>query len=241
VNLYPAVDILDGHAVRLAQGDYDQRTTYASDPLEAALSWAAAGAERLHVVDLDGARAGAPVNLEHVRRIASETGLEIELGGGLRAAEAIDAAIAAGASRVVLGTAAFGATDLLERAIAKHGERVVVSVDARGGRVATAGWTETTGLETLDAVRALNARGVRNLIYTDVDRDGMLDGLDVSEIARIADAVDGELLCGGGIGQLSDLRVLAALKHPRLAGVIVGKALYEKRFTIAEANAVLCT
>jgi phosphoribosylformimino-5-aminoimidazole carboxamide ribotide isomerase len=241
VILYPAVDILDGHAVRLSQGDYDQSTTYASDPLEAAQSWAAAGAERLHIVDLDGARAGLPANLEHVSRIAQETGLPIEFGGGLRSLQAIDQAIDAGATRVVIGTAAFGASALLDEALGAYGERVVVSVDSRGGRVATAGWTQTSDVETIEAIKSLNQRGVRNFIYTDVDRDGMLGGLDAEEIGRIADAVHGELLYGGGIGAISDLSALAELHHPRLAGVIVGKALYEKRFTIAEANAVLCT
>jgi phosphoribosylformimino-5-aminoimidazole carboxamide ribotide isomerase len=241
VILYPAVDILDGHAVRLTQGDYAQSTTYASDPVQAAQSWSAAGAQRLHIVDLDGARAGEPANLGYVSAIATQTGLPIEFGGGLRSLESIDAAVAAGAERVVIGTAAFTGGDLLDRAIESHGDRVVVSVDSRGGHVATAGWTQTTTVTTIDAIELLNARGVRNFIYTDVDRDGMLDGLDAQELGRIADAVRGELLYGGGIGALSDLASLAALHHPRLAGVIVGKALYEQRFTIAEAHAVLCT
>jgi phosphoribosylformimino-5-aminoimidazole carboxamide ribotide isomerase len=241
VILYPAVDILDGHAVRLTQGDYAQSTTYASDPLEAAQSWAAAGAQRLHIVDLDGARAGEPANLRHVSRIAADTGLPIEFGGGLRSLGSIDAAVAAGAERVVIGTAAFTGGDLLDRAIEAHGDRVVVSVDSRGGHVATAGWTQTTAVTTIDAVESLKARGVRNFIYTDVDRDGMLDGLDAQEVGRVADAVQGALLYGGGIGALSDLSALAELAHPRLAGVIVGKALYERRFSVAEAHAVLCT
>lgn len=239
--LYPAVDILDGHAVRLTQGDYAKRTTYASDPLEAAQSWAAAGAQRLHIVDLDGARAGEPANLGHVTRIAAETGLPIEFGGGLRSLQSIDAAVAAGAERIVIGTAAFGGGDLLQRAIDAHGDRVVVSVDSRGGHVATAGWTHTTAVTTIEAIESLGERGVRNVIYTDVDRDGMLDGLDAEEIGRIAGAVQGALLYGGGIGALSDLAALADLAHPRLAGVIVGKALYEQRFTVAEAHEVLCS
>lgn len=239
--LYPALDILDGHVVRLAQGDFARSTTYASAPLEAAKLWAAAGAERLHVVDLDGARAGAPVNLESVRLIVEGTGLELQLGGGLRSPEAIDAAVDAGASRIVIGTAAFDGSDLLDRALKRHGERVVVSVDARGGAVATAGWLETSALETVAAVRSLDERGVRNYIYTDVDRDGMLEGPDCEVVVEIAEAVSGELTYAGGIGALEHLRALAGLAHPRLAGVIVGKALYEQRFTVAEAKAALCT
>ncbi|MEA2297467.1 MAG: phosphoribosyl isomerase [Solirubrobacteraceae bacterium] len=235
--LYPAIDILEASAVRLVRGDFERSTRYAADPLDAARTWQRAGAERLHVVDLDGARAGAPVNLEHVRRIAAETGLPVQLGGGLRSLEALAAAAAAGAGRLVLGTAAF--TDLLEPAVAAHGDRLVVSVDVRGGRVATAGWTETTELRPADAIAELQQRGVRNFVYTDVDRDGMLGGLDLDEIMWVADAVEGELLYSGGIGELSDLEALARLGHPRLVGVIVGKALYEHRFTVAEAQEAL--
>jgi phosphoribosylformimino-5-aminoimidazole carboxamide ribotide isomerase len=242
VILYPAIDILGASAVRLVQGDFEQSTRYETDPLDAARGWVAAGAKRLHVVDLDGARAGRPVNLEHVGRIARETGLPVQLGGGLRSLEALDEAVAAGASRLVLGTAAF--TDLLESALATHGERLVVSIDVRSGRVSTAGWTETGQLRALEAITALQERGVRNFVYTDVDRDGMLGGLDNADIAAVADAVGepgGELLYSGGIGELADLEGLRRLRHPALIGVIVGKALYERRFTIAEAEAALCS
>ncbi len=237
--LYPAIDILDASAVRLVRGDFDQSTRYAADPLDAARSWQQAGAERLHVVDLDGARAGSPVNLEQVRRIVTETELPVQLGGGLRSLAALDAAAAAGAGRLVLGTAAF--TDVLEPAVAAFGDRLVVSVDVRGGRVSTAGWTETGELRTTDAIAELRGRGVTSFVYTDVDRDGMLGGLDLEEIGRVADAVEGELLYSGGIGELADLAALAGLGHPGLAGVIVGKALYEGRFTIAEAQEALCS
>jgi phosphoribosylformimino-5-aminoimidazole carboxamide ribotide isomerase len=241
VILYPAIDILDAHAVRLVQGDFDQRTEYAADPLDAARAWVAAGAERLHVVDLDGARSGAPVNLEHVRRIVTETALPVQLGGGLRSSSAISAAFAAGAERVVLGTAAFSNEGLLADAVAQYGERVVVSVDVRGGMVSTAGWTRTGSLDAVAAVAALVERGVRSFVYTDVDRDGMLGGLDLAAIERVSDAVEGDLLYSGGIGSRADLEALVALRHPRLRGVIAGKALYEQRFSIAEAQAILCT
>jgi phosphoribosylformimino-5-aminoimidazole carboxamide ribotide isomerase len=240
VILYPAIDILDGRAVRLVRGEFNQATEYA-DPLEAARRWAAAGAARLHVVDLDGARAGVPVNLAHVERIAAEVGLPVQLGGGLRSRDAIADAMRAGASRVVLGTAAFSDPDLLAAALEDHGERVVVSVDTRGGHVSTSGWTATGSLETLTAVQQLAARGVRQFVYTDIDRDGMLGGIDAAAVAQVADAVEGELLYSGGIGSLADLTALAALRHPRLRGAIVGKALYEERFTLAEAQAALCS
>jgi phosphoribosylformimino-5-aminoimidazole carboxamide ribotide isomerase len=241
VILYPALDILDGRVVRLIQGDFAQATEYEAQPPKAAAEWLAAGAKRLHVVDLDGARAGAPVNLEAVAAIAEQTGLPVQLGGGIRSQAAIDEAFAAGVDRVVLGTAAFKDEALLAAAVSEHGDRVVVSIDVRGGMVSTAGWTETGTLEAVAAARELSARGVRSFVYTDVDRDGMLGGLDLAAIVRVTDAVEGDLIYSGGIGSLEDLRALAALRHPRLAGVIAGKALYERRFTIAQAQEVLCT
>jgi len=241
VILYPAIDILDGRVVRLVQGDFDAATEYAAGPLEAARAWREAGARRLHIVDLDGARAGEPVNLDAVARVVAEAGLPVQLGGVLRSSAALARALDAGVDRVVLGTAAFADASLLAGALAEHGARVVVSVDVRGGMVSTAGWTQTGSLEAVAAVRELVARGVRSFVYTDVDRDGMLGGLDLDAIVRVTDAVEGELLYSGGIGSLQDLRALAALRHPRLAGVIAGKALYEGRFTIAEAEEALCT
>jgi phosphoribosylformimino-5-aminoimidazole carboxamide ribotide isomerase len=242
VKLYPALDILDGHVVRLAQGDFDRSTTYGAEPLAAAKLWAKAGADRLHIVDLDGARAGHPVNLDGVRAIVQETGLEVQVGGGLRSIEAIDAALAAGASRVIIGTAAFNDPYLLTEALERHGKKIAVSVDARKGIVATAGWLEATDLQALDAIRALDNRGVSTIIYTSVDRDGTMEGPDTADVSEIADAVgDALLIYAGGIGSLDDLRALAQLERPELAGVVVGKALYENRFTLAEAEAALCT
>lgn len=241
--LYPAIDILDGSAVRLVRGDFAQRTEYAADPLDAALAWQQAGAERLHVVDLDGARAGDPVNLHHVQRIARETGLPVQFGGGLRSLAALDAASEAGAGRLVLGTAAW--TDLLEEAVASSvGSRLVVSVDVRGGKVSTSGWTKTGELGAVEAVHELGERGISEFAYTDVDRDGMLGGGDIDGVRSVADALaaNASLIYSGGIGTLGDLRALRDLEHPRLRGVIVGKALYEERFTIAQATeALLCT
>jgi phosphoribosylformimino-5-aminoimidazole carboxamide ribotide isomerase len=240
VNLYPAIDILGGNAVRLVKGDFDAKKVYDEDPLSAARGWTDAGARYLHVVDLDGAKRGAPVNLEHLRRIASETGVPVQYGGGLRSSQAVDDALAAGAARVILGTAAFTDPDLLRAALVAHGpERVLVSVDVRGGRVATAGWTQRTELETEAVLERLHEQGVRELVYTNVDRDGMLQGPDLQEVRLVAAAVGGRVTYSGGIGQLADLEGLAGLREPSLDGVIVGKALYERRFTIAEAQAAL--
>jgi phosphoribosylformimino-5-aminoimidazole carboxamide ribotide isomerase len=238
--LYPAIDILDGSAVRLVKGDFDAKKVYDEDPLDAARGWTVQGAKYLHVVDLDGAKTGAPVNLEHLRRIAGELGVPVQYGGGLRSAEAVSDALAAGAARVILGTAAFTQAGLLEQALAEHGpERVMVSVDVRGGHVTTAGWTETTEITTEAVLGSLEERGARDLVFTNVDRDGMLEGPDLEEVRSVAEAMKGSLIYSGGIGALADLEGLASLGETSLKGVIVGKALYERRFTVAEAQTAL--
>jgi phosphoribosylformimino-5-aminoimidazole carboxamide ribotide isomerase len=233
--LLPAIDILDGKAVRLARGEFDERTTYDTDPLDAARRWVEGGAHSLHIVDLDGARDGAPANLEHVRRITGELDVQVQLGGGLRTADAVRDALAAGASRIVLGTAAYSDVDLLDQVVQEHGDRVVVSVDARGGRLATAGWTEQTEVPAESVIERLGHRGVRRYVYSSIERDGMLTGPDLEAAERIAQVVRGSFVYSGGISSLEDLSALAALRQVNLAGVIVGKALYEQRFGIAEA------
>jgi phosphoribosylformimino-5-aminoimidazole carboxamide ribotide isomerase len=240
VRLYPAIDILGGNAVRLVKGDFEAKKVYDEDPLDAARGWTEQGARQLHVVDLDGARGGAPVNLGHLSRIAGELGVPVQFGGGLRSEQAVSAALAAGAARVILGTAAFTDPALLERVLQLHGpERVLVSVDVRGGRVATAGWTESAEPSTAAVLQRLHQAGVRDLVYTNVDRDGMLEGPDMEEVASVAGSVRGSMIYSGGIGALQDLRALAALTGTALTGVIVGKALYEGRFTVAEAIELL--
>jgi phosphoribosylformimino-5-aminoimidazole carboxamide ribotide isomerase len=237
--LYPAVDVRDGRAVRLTRGDFDAETVYYDDPLEAARSWVAAGARFLHVVDLDGAKAGSPAALDHLRRIVAGTGVPVQYGGGLRTPESVREALRAGAERVIVGTAALRDVDFLDDVLAAHGARIVVSVDVRGGKIATAGWTQVTDMPAADAVIRLHDRGVASFIYTDADRDGALEGPSLDDVAAIAAAVRGRFLYAGGIGSLDHLRALRDMRQVNLAGVIVGKALYERRFTIAEAQAAL--
>ena len=237
--LYPAIDISDGKAVRLRQGDFDDVTVYQDDPLEAARSWMEAGARFLHVVDLDGARQGKPQNLDHLARIVRELDAPVQYGGGLRSLPAVRDALRAGARRVILGTAAYTDLDFLDDVVSAYGDRVVVSVDTRGGYVSTAGWTETTQMPADHVIGRLQARGVKQFVYTNVDRDGMLEGVDVEEVRRVAEIVRGRFLYSGGIGSLEDLERLAALRQVNLAGVISGKALYEGRFTVAEGQAAL--
>ena len=237
--LLPAVDIRDGKAVRLRQGRFDDETVYADEPLEAARSFVDAGARFLHVVDLDGAREGEPVNLHHVERIADELDVPVELGGGLRSIGSIRRALAAGATRVVLGTAAFTDPDLLDEALTAFTSRILVGVDVRGGRVSVAAWTRETQVRGGDAIRRMQARGATRFVYTNVDRDGMLEGVDLDEVRRISEAVRGRFLISGGIGSLDDLVALRDLRLLNLAGVICGKALYEGRFGVREGQAAL--
>jgi phosphoribosylformimino-5-aminoimidazole carboxamide ribotide isomerase len=237
--LYPAIDIRDGKAVRLIQGDYDRETAYDEDPVTAARRWADGGASWLHVVDLDGARAGEPVNLDHVRRIVATVDVPVQVGGGLRDSKKVEDAISSGAERVVLGTAAVRDPEMAGAIAAVHGDRVVASVDARSGKVAAEGWTESSGLGTAEVVAALSERGIRRFVYTPVEVDGLMEGPDLDSLGDVAGATEGEVIYSGGVGSLDDLRALAGLGIGNLGGVIVGRALYEGRFTIAEAQEAL--
>lgn len=236
--LYPAIDIRDGKAVRLEQGDFERETVYDADPVDAARRWIDAGGRYLHVVDLDGARAGEPANLHHVEAIAA-LGVPVQVGGGLRTAAAVRDALNAGAARVILGTAAYRDVDFLDEALAAHGDRVVVSVDARAGRLASAGWTEQTEVDALGAIGRMQDRGVRTFVYSNIERDGMLGGPDAEEVSCVAAEVRGRFIYSGGIGRVGHLRELAALRQVNLIGVIVGSALYERRFTVSEGQAAL--
>ena len=242
VRLYPAIDIRDGKAVRLVQGDYDRETVFDTDPVDAALRWAEQGARALHVVDLDGARAGAPVNLEQIARICEALDLPVQAGGGLRQAEDVNAVLDSGAAHAVLGTAAVSDPALAEALAAEHGERIVVSVDSRAGSVAVEGWERRTEIGAAALVADLAARGVRRFVHTPVEVDGTLGGPDLQELGALAEAAGSEravLIYSGGVGTLDDLSRLAALDLPVLEGVIVGRALYEGSFSVAEGQAAL--
>lgn len=237
--LYPAIDIRGGQAVRLMQGDYERETTYDADPVDAARRWAEEGAEFLHVVDLDGAKAGAPRNLDAVRRIAAAVECPIQVGGGLRDTESVAAVLDAGAARVVIGTAALRDPEFLDRALVEHGDRVVVSVDARDGKVSLAGWTEISDVDVAETVSRLSERGVSRFLCTAIEVDGTMEGPAIDELNRIATAISAQVLASGGVGILDDLTQLANSAAPNVEGVIVGRALYERKFTVAEAIAAL--
>lgn len=239
--LYPAIDIRGGQAVRLLQGDYERETAYDADPVDAATRWAGEGAEFLHVVDLDGAKAGKPQNLESVRRIAAAVGCPIQVGGGVRDHQAVDAVLGAGAARVVIGTAALRDPEFLDDVLEAHGDKVVVSVDARGGNVALQGWTEGTGDDVADTVAHLDEHGVRRFLCTEIAVDGTMAGPALEELERIAVATSAQVIASGGVGDVDDLHALALLGEARenIEGAIVGRALYERRFTVEEGIAAL--
>ncbi|HSK50058.1 MAG TPA: 1-(5-phosphoribosyl)-5-[(5-phosphoribosylamino)methylideneamino]imidazole-4-carboxamide isomerase [Solirubrobacterales bacterium] len=237
--LYPAIDIRGGAAVRLLQGDYERETTYDADPADAARRWAGEGAEILHVVDLDGAKAGAPQNLDAVTRIAAAVECPIQVGGGLRDPESVAAVLDAGAERVVIGTAALRDPEFLAACLDRHGDRVVVSVDAREGKVSLFGWTESSNRDVADAVAELANRGVARFLCTAIEVDGTMEGPALSELNRIAAGTNAQIIASGGVGTLTHLKALVDDAAPNIEGAIVGRALYERRFTVAEARETL--
>lgn len=237
--LYPAIDIRGGQAVRLLQGDYKRETAYDADPVDAAKRWAGEGAEYLHVVDLDGAKAGTPQNLDAVQRIAAAVDCPIQVGGGLRDAKSVAAILDAGAERVVIGTAALRDPTFLAEALEKHGERVVVSVDARDGKVALSGWTEAGEEGVVEAVAELSSRGVARFLCTAIEVDGTMEGPALDELNQIAVATQAQVIASGGVGDLLHLEAIARDAAPNIGGAIVGRALYERRFTVSEAIAAL--
>lgn len=237
MEVIPAIDVRGGRCVRLAQGDYTRETVFAEDPVEVALRWQAAGAPRLHVVDLDGAREGRPVNEAVVRRILSRVRVPIQVGGGVRDIGTVRRYLELGAARVILGTAAIEDPELLAHALAISREAIVVGVDARAGIVVTRGWLKASGVVPRDLVRRLSEAGVVRVVYTDVSRDGMLGGPNFDGIAGLLAEVDGlpapvKVIASGGVATADHIRRLAALG---VEGVIVGKALYAGTLDLREA------
>ncbi len=240
--LWPAVDIRGGRAVRLARGDFDHETVYDADPLDAALRWVADGARALHVVDLDGARAGRPANLDQVARIAAAVEVPLEVGGGLRDPASVERVLAAGADRAILGTAALRDPAFAHAMVAAHGtERIVVSVDVRDGRVAAAGWTEQTEISGAAALAALGEQGVARFVFSCIERDGVLAGPDLAALRAACEVVGpgDEIVYSGGVAGIEDLAALRAASLAPLRGVIVGTALFEGRFTVGAGQAAL--
>ncbi len=233
--LYPAIDIRGGHCVRLIEGDFDRETTYDSDPSSAARRWVEAGAEWLHVVDLDGAVAGRPINGEAVAQIRAAVDVPIQLGGGLREMTDLKDAFSAGIDRTILGTVALRDPELVIGAVARWGERIAVALDARDGRLATDGWLGQTDTRAVEVAQRLARSHVRHFIYTDIRRDGTLSGPNVPGLSELIEKVDVDVIASGGIASLEDLKAVATAGA---AGAIVGRALYDGRIDLAEAIAL---
>ena len=236
LTLYPAVDIKDGRAVRLTQGKADQETVYDADPVAAAQAFADAGSEWLHVVDLDAAFTGEPRNRHLIEAIVEATGCRVQASGGVRTLADVEASLAYGAERVVIGTMALANPDFVREVLDAVGPRIAVGLDARGRVLQARGWTEEAG-DLFDALDRFTTMGVPRFVYTDVAKDGMLQGPNVAMLTKVADATDAHVTASGGVASLDDLRVLADC-HDRVDAAIVGKALYADAFTIDEALAV---
>lgn len=231
--LYPAIDLKEGHCVRLIQGDMEQATVFNDDPASQAASFADAGASWLHLVDLDGAFAGEPVNTRAVEAIVNEVDIPVQLGGGIRNLETIENWLSRGVMRVILGTVAVKDPDLVNQACRKFPGHIAVGIDARGGRVAVEGWAEETDIQAVDLARKFADAGVEAIIYTDIDRDGVLQGANILATAEMARAVSIPVIASGGVSSLKDIRALIAEK--KIAGAIIGRALYDGRIDLAEA------
>lgn len=231
--LYPAIDLKEGRCVRLIRGDMEQATIFNDDPAAQAASFAEAGASWLHLVDLDGAFAGKPVNTAAVEAIVNEVGIPVQLGGGIRTLATIESWLERGVMRVILGTAAVKDPDLVMRACRMFPGQVAVGIDARGGRVAVEGWAEETDVLAVDLARKFADAGVDAIIYTDIDRDGVLQGANVPATAELARAVSIPVIASGGVSSLTDIRGLMTEKT--IAGAIIGRALYDGRIDLWQA------
>ena len=233
--IIPAIDLKDGRCVRLFRGEMDKETIYFEDPVAAAQHWLSEGARFIHIVDLNGAVEGHPVHTKAVAAICRQPGLSVELGGGLRSIEAVESALNLGVSRVVIGTAAYDNAEFLRDLCKKFPGKVVVGIDARDGKVAVKGWKETTAMEAVELAKRCEADGATRIIYTDIDRDGTREGVNLEETLKIAIAVKIPVIASGGIATLEDIKKLLPLEKDGVEGVIVGKALYSGTVTLKEA------
>ena len=231
----PAIDLLDGKCVRLRQGDYNQVTVFSENPAEFALKWEEAGAERLHVVDLDGARDGKPGNLTAIEKIRKSTSMKIEVGGGIRTIETIQAYVDLGIHWAILGTIAIENRELTEEAVEKFGDKIIIGIDAKGGKVATRGWlTESSTLAT-DLAKDLSALGIGGIIYTDIARDGMMTGPNIPSLIEVTEVSSCPVIASGGISKMEDLINLNNLELSNLLGAITGRALYDGTLDLSKA------
>ena len=233
--VFPAVDISDGRCVRLLQGRFGSETVYSDDPVKVALGFSSAGARWLHIVDLDGAKTGHPANRDLVLEVVRRASCPVQAGGGMRSLDDVEEVLAAGANRAILGTIALEDPEEMARACERYGERIGVSLDARSGELAAHGWTVGSGVPVDEAVKRFTDAGVSLFVYTDVTRDGTMTGPDVEGLQRVTALTDVPVVASGGVATLDDVRTVAEMHRSGIAGVVVGRALYEGKFTVGEA------
>ena len=230
--IFPAIDLRGGKCVRLIQGDFDKETVYSDDPQATALKWQSFGAKFLHVVDLDGARAGSPQNLDAIKKILDAVKIPIEVGGGIRTLDDVEKLLTLGVRRVILGSVAVENISLVREAVQKFGDKIVVGIDARGGFVAVHGWEKSSAVKAGELAKKIAAAGVKTIIYTDISKDGMLSGVNAETFADLAKESGAEIIASGGVKSIEDIR---ALKAKKIAGVIVGKAIYTSALDLKSA------
>lgn len=231
--IYPAIDIIGGKCVRLQQGSYSDVTVFGDNPVEMAVKWESQGAKYLHVVDLDGARTGQSENAEVIKQIAKNLSIPVQLGGGIRSLDAIETILSYGVTRVILGTSAVNNQEMLKAALNEYKEKIVIGIDAKDGMVAIHGWEKTSDLTAIAFAKKVEELGAKTIIYTDISRDGMLKGPNLSAMQDMASAVNIEVIASGGVSCVKDI---IDLKPTGVSGVIVGKALYTGNIDLKEAN-----
>ena len=233
--IFPAIDIRGGKCVRLEEGRFDRETVFAENPADAARRWVEAGSKWLHIVDLDGARAGKPVNLKVVEEIARAFDVQIQLGGGIRTAANVGEVLAAGVQRVILGSVAVRSPELVRQVCADYGERIVIGIDARGGEVAVEGWEKSGLVQVEELALRMKEAGASRIIYTDISRDGMLTGVNVAATLQLADKSGLKIIASGGVRGMEDIQALQPLTEHGVEGVIIGKALYTGVISLKDA------
>ncbi len=232
MNIFPAIDIIGGQAVRLKKGDYNQKTVYNSDPVSVAIGFKNQGAEFIHLVDLDGAKSGKTDNFKVVQQIVKQSGLKAEIGGGIRNIETVKKYLDCGVMRVIIGTAAITNPEFLDEALKLYGDRIAVGVDIKDGKVAIHGWTETADFTSEEFIEKMQNQGVKTIICTDVSKDGMMSGTNLSLYKELSQKFDVDIVASGGVSSIDDVK---ALKEMNLYGAILGKALYTNSIDLAEA------
>ena len=233
--IFPAIDLRGGKCVRLIQGDFAKETIYSDDPQATALRWQASCAKFLHVVDLDGARAGSPQNLDAIKKILDAVDIPLEVGGGIRTLDDAEKLLSLGVRRVILGSVAVEKPALVAEAVRHFGDKIVVGIDARGGIVAVHGWEKSSGVAASDLAKQIVAAGVKTIIYTDISKDGMMSGVNAAAFAQLAKSSGAQIVASGGVKSIEDIRALKAVESSGVVGVIVGKAIYTGALDLAAA------